>query len=204
MQRKPVPVRDISASPSGFRLKDTRGRTLPSTSFTGRPPSRQSQQTQPVLSTGQGIRPVSVSLGVARTQTVPAPPGSLGSIEIARWKKVNHIRNPGRVFIIEGDYPDVRKALLERGWVENTDVHSHAFDLKWTRVSKLPTTLEDGQMINHFKNIFHISAKSNFTFNLKRMPVEQVDRFYPRTYALSAYERLQFMNDFKSCYVTAT
>lgn len=193
IQRKQVPVREIIASPSGFRIRDiARGRTLPSTSFTGRPPSH---PVQVVPSAPSKTRPGSVGIGVART-------GTLGNLEIAKWKKLNHVRNPGKVFIIEGDYPDVRKALLERGWVENTDVHSPAFDLKWTRVSKLPTTLEEGQMINHFKNIFHISAKSNFTFNLKRMPAEEVDRFYPRSYSLSAYEKLQFMNHFKCCYVS--
>lgn len=37
-----------------------------------------------------------------------------------------------KVFIIKGKYPDLKNALLERGWVQNEDKHSHLYDLKWT------------------------------------------------------------------------
>ena len=37
-----------------------------------------------------------------------------------------------KVFIIKGGYHDLRRALLNRGWVENTDKMSACFNLKWT------------------------------------------------------------------------
>ncbi len=37
-----------------------------------------------------------------------------------------------KVFIIKGGYHDLRRALLNRGWVENTDKMSSCFNLKWT------------------------------------------------------------------------
>ena len=47
------------------------------------------------------------------------------------WKKKNRVEDNQKVFIVKGGYRDVRKALLRRGWVENPDVESPCFDLKW-------------------------------------------------------------------------
>lgn len=195
--KSPIPRRKAAYPnpPRVHLLPQDRGRTQPSSSYTGRFPV-----SGPL--TGNAVKPTRpLSVGV-NTRTVPVNKiHDPVSVEIAKWKRTNRIRSSGKVFIIEGDYPDVRKALVERGWVENTDVRSAAFDMKWTRVSKLPMTLEDTQIINHFRNIYHISAKSNFTFNLKRMPSEEVDKFYPRTYALTTFEKLPFTSDFKCSYV---
>lgn len=35
-----------------------------------------------------------------------------------------------------GGYPDLKKALLKRGWVENPDHRSPCYDLKFTLMSK--------------------------------------------------------------------
>ena len=47
------------------------------------------------------------------------------------WKKRNKVEKGQKVFIVKGPYKDVRKALKERGWIENKDVDSPCFDLKW-------------------------------------------------------------------------
>lgn len=47
------------------------------------------------------------------------------------WKKTNGASD-AKVFIVKGKYTDFRNALLERGWIQNTDKHSSFFDLKWT------------------------------------------------------------------------
>ena len=52
---------------------------------------------------------------------------------MTEWKKKNRVDKNTRVFIIKGKkYPELKKALLERGWVENEDKVSPCFDLKWT------------------------------------------------------------------------
>jgi len=40
------------------------------------------------------------------------------------------------VFIVRGGYGDVKRALKQRGWVENKDKESICFDLKWTLKTK--------------------------------------------------------------------
>jgi len=47
------------------------------------------------------------------------------------WKKRNNLSPEDKVFIIKGGYNDLRQGLLNRGWVENPDVYSPCFDLKW-------------------------------------------------------------------------
>ena len=37
---------------------------------------------------------------------------------------------------MDGPYPDIKKALLHRGWVQNVDRHSPCFDFKWTLKAK--------------------------------------------------------------------
>lgn len=53
-----------------------------------------------------------------------------------RWKSSSGIPPDGKVFIIRGGYPYIRKALIERGWHENKDVDSDFFDYKWTLKTK--------------------------------------------------------------------
>ncbi|CAN0453735.1 unnamed protein product, partial [Scytosiphon promiscuus] len=51
-----------------------------------------------------------------------------------------------------GWYPCVKEALIERGWVQNTDRDSPFFDLKWTLHSQdiRTTDIEPWQLCNHF------------------------------------------------------
>lgn len=37
-----------------------------------------------------------------------------------------------KVYIVKGGYRDLKRALEDRGWVENPDYFSPCFDFKWT------------------------------------------------------------------------
>ena len=41
---------------------------------------------------------------------------------MAIWKRKNKVSEDTKVFICSGGYPDIKKALKLRGWVENKDV----------------------------------------------------------------------------------
>lgn len=53
-----------------------------------------------------------------------------------KWKIINNVNPDANVFIVKGGYGDVKRALIARGWAENTDSNSPLFDLKWTLKSK--------------------------------------------------------------------
>ena len=42
--------------------------------------------------------------------------------DMAIWKRKNKVSEDTKVFICSGGYPDIKKALKLRGWVENKDV----------------------------------------------------------------------------------
>lgn len=52
--------------------------------------------------------------------------------DLVTWKKRNNVNPEDKVFQIKGSYQEIRKGLLQRGWVENTEVGSVCFDLRWT------------------------------------------------------------------------
>ena len=52
--------------------------------------------------------------------------------DMAQWKKKYRVDADTKVFIVKGGYPDVKRALKQRGWVQNKDGDSPCFDLKWT------------------------------------------------------------------------
>lgn len=115
------------------------------------------------------------------------PRASLKVFSLEAWKKANLVHPSKKVFVINGDYPDVRKAMLARGWVENTESKSSFFNLIWTRSSKLPMDLKDWQVINHFGSIYEISTKKHFAENIKRLTKWQIDpnTFFPRCFNIS-------------------
>jgi hypothetical protein len=56
--------------------------------------------------------------------------------DLSVWKKKYKVDEGVKVFICTGGYPDIKKALKRRGWVENKDSSSPCFDLKWVLKSK--------------------------------------------------------------------
>lgn len=52
------------------------------------------------------------------------------------WKKKYKVDEETKVFICTGGYPDIKRALKKRGWVENKEHCSPCFDFKWVLKSK--------------------------------------------------------------------
>ena len=113
------------------------------------------------------------------------------------WKRQHRVPEHSKVFIIKGKYPDIRKALLNRGWVENEDKESKCFDFKWCTQKKdiIIEKLEKQQIVNHFAKSSEISTKAGLTNVLKNLIWFEADEktFYPRCYDLRKEEE---MDDF--------
>ena len=75
----------------------------------------------------------------------------------------------GKVFIIKGRYPDLKEALLKRGWVENTDKKSTFYDLRWTtKISDVNfEALRPNQIVNHFDNNACLTSKYGIIKSLR-------------------------------------
>lgn len=69
-------------------------------------------------------------------RNVPTNQIFLNITDMATWKKKNRVDEQTKVFIVRGGYGDVKRALKQRGWVENKDKESVCFDLKWTLKTK--------------------------------------------------------------------
>ena len=52
------------------------------------------------------------------------------------WRKKYRVDDETKVFIIKGGYGDAKRALKQRGWIENKDKESCCYDLKWTLKTK--------------------------------------------------------------------
>ena len=81
-----------------------------------------------------------------------AKPNFLNITDMKEWKKKNRVDANTKVFIIKGGYGDVKRALKQRGWVENKDKESPCFDLMWTLMTKdvRQKELQAHQIVNHF------------------------------------------------------
>ena len=56
--------------------------------------------------------------------------------DMTLWKKKYKVDENTKIFICTGGYPDIKKALKNRGWVHNKDPNSPCFDLKWVLRAK--------------------------------------------------------------------
>ena len=54
----------------------------------------------------------------------------------ARWRKRNGITATTPIFIMSGWYPDIKRALVQRGWRQNPNRDSPIFDLMWVLKGK--------------------------------------------------------------------
>ncbi len=107
-----------------------------------------------------------------------------------RWIEENKLDPTSRLFVITGNYPDIRKALLNRGWVENTNTASPFFDLKWALKHRDIdyAHLQDGQVVNHYRNTWGITTKIGLLRVLRILLwTHNVDSetFFPRAYDMS-------------------
>ena len=95
-----------------------------------------------------------------------------------------------------GNYSSIKKALYERGWVENKDKTSQCFDLLWTLKQRdiEYENLREGQIVNHFRYNGVITTKVGLCRNLGKVinfNNVDIDTFFPKCYALKdegAYE----------------
>jgi hypothetical protein len=105
-------------------------------------------------------------------------------------------------FIIIGGFPQIRKELLDRGWVEQDDPNSLCFDLKWTlKTSEIDfSKLQPHQIVNHYEKNRNITTKiglSNSLRNLKWCDDIDCNAFFPRCYDLNNMDQvLSFVEDF--------
>ena len=115
-------------------------------------------------------------------------------------------QNPNlKTFIIIGGYQAVREALEARGWVENPDKSSKAWDLRWS-TRKLETdnsSLSPNQIVNHFGKNTTITTKNGLCRSLTNLiwfHKDDVDKFYPRCFDLNDVDEFDdFVEDFKFC-----
>ena len=131
--------------------------------------------------------------------------------DMATWRKKNRVPDDQKVFIVKGGYGDVKKALKQRGWIENKDKDSCCFDLKWTLRTKDidHNILTENQIVNHFAKATSITTKVGLTHSLKNLiwfNNIDVDTFYPRCFDLAIPEEMDdWITDFKatkaSCYL---
>lgn len=107
------------------------------------------------------------------------------------------------MFIIKGGYGDVKRALKERGWVENKEKDSPCYDFLWTLMTKdvQHNTLQPHQIVNHFPTATSITTKVGLTHSLKNLiwfNSVDIDTFYPRCYDLALKDELDdFIQEFK-------
>lgn len=142
--------------------------------------------------------------------TIPEVTAQQSTISIGKlfnpyenWKVSNGILSDKKVFVIAGTYPDVRKALLQRGWVENNDPESQFFDLKWSRNARIPGNLSDWQSYNHFPRNFELSAKWQLYEGIKktnRTTNTSYLQFFPRSYRLDSKGFDEFFENFKAVF----
>eukprot|EP00747_Dinoflagellata_sp_TGD_P165238 gnl/TRDRNA2_/TRDRNA2_186258_c0_seq1.p1 gnl/TRDRNA2_/TRDRNA2_186258_c0~~gnl/TRDRNA2_/TRDRNA2_186258_c0_seq1.p1 ORF type:complete len:824 (-),score=179.33 gnl/TRDRNA2_/TRDRNA2_186258_c0_seq1:59-2530(-) len=152
-----------------------------------------------------------------RSSSSSAPPASsaAGSQQstsscakgLEEWKKRRGVPNEAKVFNITGAFPGIRRALLDRGWVENEDRNSPYWDLKyalWQRDIGDLNALDDRQAVNYFMRNSELTSKAglcNSLYNCCTLdrPNMSIDAFFPRCYDLtSAVQVEDFVRDFKA------
>ena len=147
---------------------------------------------------GQAEQPTSRLIGYQRRD------GSKLTLE-QEWaaiRKEYNVSAGTRVFTMDGNFPGVRDALLDRGWVEHHEPDSRCFDLKWTiKTGAIDfSQLQPQQIVNHFKKNRAVTTKVGLARSLRELKwFEEIDSdsFFPRSYDLDDMEEVQtFTEDF--------
>ena len=123
--------------------------------------------------------------------------------DLSLWKKKQQLDDSTKVYIVLGKYYDLRQALKDRGWIENTQHNSVCFDFKWsTRIDRIDyKSLLDFQLVNHFENCSLLTTKIGLCKNLKNLMMYNnvnINKFYPRSFDLSDISDMaDFISEFK-------
>eukprot|EP01022_Parablepharisma_sp_SALTPOND_P019154 TRINITY_DN3239_c0_g2_i1.p1 TRINITY_DN3239_c0_g2~~TRINITY_DN3239_c0_g2_i1.p1 ORF type:complete len:671 (+),score=38.95 TRINITY_DN3239_c0_g2_i1:2947-4959(+) len=136
------------------------------------------------------------------TNKLPLQTSNDYSTKKTQWLEKNSMSPHPKLFIITGNYPDVRKALLNRGWVENVDTSSPFFDFKWALKHKevCYVSLQETQIVNHYANTWELTTKVGLLYNLRNLIWTHnvdCDRFFPRAFDLSNNDFKSFIEEFK-------
>ena len=106
---------------------------------------------------------------------------------VDEWLKKNRLDPSSKVFIVSQGYPEIKRALEERGWIENPDYESNCFHFKFTLRSKDIdySTLSDNQIVNHFGKATTITTKSGLCKSIKNSVwacSEDPDTYFPKCF----------------------
>ena len=121
---------------------------------------------------------------------------------VDEWLKKNRLDPNAKVFIVNNGYPQIKKALEERGWIENPDFDSNCFHFKFTLRSKDIdySMLNDNQIVNHFGRATTITTKSGLCKSIKNSIWacnEDPDQYFPKCF--ESFEEEEY-NAFVSYY----
>mmetsp|Transcript_6662 Transcript_6662/g.11767 ORF Transcript_6662/g.11767 Transcript_6662/m.11767 type:complete len:805 (+) Transcript_6662:5468-7882(+) len=123
--------------------------------------------------------------------------------DMEEFRKRHRLSKRTKVFIVLEGYPEVRRALLNRDWYENTERSSPFFDLIWTKKHKKIDfhMLKPNQICNHFEKSGVLTTKSGLARSLHKLiwfkPVD-INTFYPRCFNAKDPDELdEFFVEFK-------
>lgn len=121
---------------------------------------------------------------------------------VSDFKRTNENASEKRVFACPAAYPDLKTELLKRGWIENKDLQSRVFDLKFTKCGDIDfETLRPEQQVNHFWRSWELTTKVGLTMSMRNAHwhgTMKGDAFYPRAFNLyDVNERADFVCDFR-------
>jgi tubulin monoglycylase TTLL3/8 len=137
------------------------------------------------------------------SQARKMPSSTIANMDIVIFRKKNGISEDTKIFQVVGGYPDIKKALSDRGWFFNADSHSPFYDYRFVLKAQDIDYggLQKNQIVNHFQHNSELTSKIGLCRNVRNVSwFEDVDpdAFFPRCYDLTDPEQLEsFDLDFK-------
>ncbi len=112
------------------------------------------------------------------------------AVSIKDWLKRKKLDPSTKIFIVSPNYPDIKEALENRGWVENTDYNSDCYHFKFAVKGSdvVYDQLQSFQIVNHFEKAANITTKSGLCRSVKNMvwaSNEDQDSFFPKCFDLA-------------------
>ena len=108
-------------------------------------------------------------------------------VNVDDWLKKNRLDAEAKVFVVSAGYPDIKKALERRGWIENPDYDSSCFHLKFSLKAKDidHASLQEFQIVNHCAKSTTITTKSGLSKSIRTSgwaSDEDCDSFFPKCF----------------------